>query len=298
MRWLHRPRPKGVSRAARASLHLRRVPKLRSPLVVVSFQGWNDAADGASTASAFLAKAWGAEPFAEIDPEEFLDFTDTRPEVRVVDGEAREIAWPATVFASASPEGSPFDVILVQGYEPQLRWRTYCSLLVGTLRSLEAGSVVTMGALLAEVAHTRPVPIAATATDNRLLERLGLARSRYEGPTGIVGVLHASLAEAGIASASLWASVPYYVPQITSAKAALALVAAAERVLGFSVDTTELEKSAAAYEREVDELVAEDDDIAAYVARLEEMGEGPDEDAAFPDLAAEVERFLRDHRHR
>lgn len=298
MRWVRKPRPKGISRSARASLHLRQVPRLRSPLVIVSFQGWNDAADGASSAAAFLAKTWNAEPFGEIDPEEFVDFTDTRPEVRGVEGQTREIAWPATIFAAASPEGSPFDVVLVQGYEPQLRWRTYCSLIVETMRMIGAQKVVTMGALLAEVPHTRPVPIVATATDNSLIEHLGLSHSRYEGPTGIVGVLHASLAEAGIASASLWASVPYYVPQITSAKAALALVAAAERILGLSVDTTELERSAATYEHEVDELVAEDDDIAAYVARLEEMGDVPDEEGAFPDLAAEVERFLRDHRHR
>ena len=298
MRWWRRSRGTDAARALRGALRLRAVPRLREPVVLVSFQGWNDAGDGASTASAYLARAWNAEPFGEIDPEEFLDFTETRPEVRIVDGDVRETVWPSTVIASASPSGAPCDVVLVRGYEPHLRWRTYCSLLVDAVRSVGARHVITMGALLAEVAHTRPVPVSATATDPRLVERLGLSRSRYEGPTGIVGVLHSALAEAGIPSASLWASVPYYVPQITSAKAALALVATVERILEFQVDTAELEKTASEYEREVDELVAADEDIAAYVARLEEMGDLPDDEGPFPDIAAEVERFLRDHPHR
>jgi predicted ATP-grasp superfamily ATP-dependent carboligase len=274
------------------------VPKLRSPVVVVSFEGWNDAGDGASTATSFLAKVWDARPIGEIDPEEFVDFTDTRPEVRIVEGETRQTVWPATVFSLASPPSAQRDVVLVRGFEPHLRWRSFCSLLVDAVRTLGAEQVVTVGALLAEVAHTRPVPLSATSSDARMVQRLSLAPSRYEGPTGIVGVLHTAFAEAGVPAATLWASVPYYVPQITSAKAALALVATLERVLGFAVDTSELEKAAAEYEREVDELVAADDDIAAYVARLEEMGDVPDEDGAFPDIAAEAERFLRDHRRR
>lgn len=298
MRWLRRPGRSGVNRAARGALHLRELPKLRKPVVVVAFEGWNDAGDGASTASAFLARTWQVRPFGEIDPEEFIDFTDTRPEVRILEGDRRETVWPATVFAAASLAGAPRDVVIVRGHEPHLRWRTYCSLVVDAVRAVGAEQVVTMGALLAEVAHTRPVPVSATATDPRFCERLGLGRSRYEGPTGIVGVLHTALAEAGVPSATLWASVPYYVPQVTSAKAALALVAALERVIGFGVDTGELELAAAAYEREVDELVAADDDIATYVARLEEMGDVPEEDGAFPDIAAEAERFLRDHRRR
>jgi proteasome assembly chaperone (PAC2) family protein len=298
MRWWRRPRGNEPVRTARDALHLRALPKLRAPVVLVSFQGWNDAGDGASTASAYLARAWKAEPFGEIDPEEFIDFTETRPEVRILDGDVRETVWPATVLAAASPGGAPCDMVLVRGYEPHLRWRTYCSLVVDAVRAVGAQRVITLGALLAEVAHTRPVPVSATATDPRLVEKLGLPRSRYEGPTGIVGVLHAALAEAGIPSASLWASVPYYVPQITSAKAALALVATLERILEFPVDTAELERNASEYEREVDELVASDDDIAAYVARLEEMGDLPDDEGPFPDIAAEVERFLRDHPHR
>jgi proteasome assembly chaperone (PAC2) family protein len=297
MGWLRR-RGSGHGRVARGSLTLHEVPKLRSPVVVVSFEGWNDAGDGASTASAYLAKTWQARPFGEIDPEEFIDFTDTRPEVRIVDDETRETVWPSTVLAWASPPGAPRDVVLVRGHEPHLRWRTYCSLVLDVVRTLGAERVVTMGALLAEVAHTRPVPLSATASEPEVVERLGLSTSRYEGPTGIVGVLHTALAGDGVPSATLWASVPYYVPQITSGKAALALVAALERLVGFPIETTELEKAAAEYEREVDELVASDEDIAAYVARLEEMGDVPEEDGAFPDIAAEAERFLRDHRRR
>lgn len=298
MRWFRRPGAAGPARAARGALRLRDVRKLRSPVVIVSFEGWNDAGDGASTATSFLAKAWDAQPVGEIDPEEFVDFTDTRPEVRIVEGETRQTVWPATVISVAAPSSAPCDVVLIRGHEPHLRWRTFCGLVVEAVRTLGAERVVTVGALLAEVAHTRPVPLSASATDPQLVERLGIARSRYEGPTGIVGVLHTAFAEAGLPAATLWASVPYYVPQITSAKAALALVATLERVLGFSVETTELEKAAAEYEHEVDELVAADDDIAAYVARLEEMGDVPDDDGAFPDIAAEVERFLRDHRSR
>jgi proteasome assembly chaperone (PAC2) family protein len=298
MRWFRRPGAATAGRAARGALRLRDVPKLRSPVVVVSFEGWNDAGDGASTATAYLAKVWDARPIGEIDPEEFVDFTDTRPEVRIVEGETRQTIWPATVLSVASPPAASRDIVLVRGFEPHLRWRTFCSLIVDAVQTLGADQVVTLGALLAEVAHTRPVPLSASTSNAAIVDRLGLSPSRYEGPTGIVGVLHTAFAEAGLPAATLWASVPYYVPQITSAKASLALVATLERVLGFAVDTSELEKAAAEYEREVDELVAADEDIAAYVARLEEMGDVPDDDGAFPDIAAEAERFLRDHRRR
>jgi predicted ATP-grasp superfamily ATP-dependent carboligase len=271
-------------------------PRLRRPVVLMSFRGWNDAGDAASEATAHLATVWGAAPFAEIDPEEFTDFTASRPEVRVVDGsESREITWPSTILMSASPPGN--DVVIVRGHEPQLRWRTYAELLVGALAKMRPRIVVTFGALLAEVAHTRPVPVTATAADPRLLEDHGMGRARYEGPTGIVGVLHSALAEAGVPSASLWASVPFYVAQTPSAKAALALVAKAERMLEIKIDTEDLEVRAAAYEQEIGELVTEDAETAAYVARLEEMGTDP-EDGTTRELAAEIERFLRDHRSR
>lgn len=278
-------------------MHLARLPALRDATVIASFQGWNDAGDAASTATAFIARAWSATPFAEIDPEEFLDFTDNRPEVRIVEGETREVMWPATVISACSPPGAPFDAVLIRGYEPQLRWRTYSKMVVDVVKAVDAKQVITVGALLAEVAHTHPVPVVATATDRRLLDQHGFSKSRYEGPTGIVGVLHAALAEARIPSISLWASVPYYVPQMISAKAALAIVARVEQVLGLGIDTVELGELASVYEREVDTLVAEDDDIAAYVARLQEMGEAGGDDVVFHDLADEVERYLRDQRH-
>lgn len=294
--WYGGLRRGGLSRQALDSLIVSDLPRLRQPVVICSFEGWNDAASAASSATDYLRRAWSAVPFAEIDPEEYIDFTSSRPEVRMLDDETRIIVWPRTVLSWVSPPELPFDVVLVRGFEPQLRWRTYSTLLVNVLRKLGAQRVVTVGALLAEIAHTRPVPVVASTTDAEMLERTGLSKSRYEGPTGIVGVVHARLGEARIPAASVWASIPYYVPQIVSAKAALALVTATEKVIGFSVDKRDLETSAASYEKEVNELVAEDDDVAAYVARLEEMGDD-DPDGALPDIAAEVERFLRDHRH-
>ncbi|HEV2360138.1 MAG TPA: PAC2 family protein [Acidimicrobiales bacterium] len=278
-----------------SELRMADIPPLRHPVVIASFEGWNDAGDAASTATAYFARAWKAQPFAEIDPEEFVDFTEHRPEVRIVEGETRQIIWPTTVFASASPEGSASDFVVVRGYEPQMRWKAFCDLVVDAVRQIGAESVITLGSLLAEVAHTSPVPIVATSNDPETLKRYALSRSRYEGPTGIVGVLHAAFAAAGIPSLSLWASVPYYVPQITSPKAALALVTRAESVIGVEVDRSDLEELATSYEAEVDALVADDDDISAYVARLQEIGEDPDE-VTYHDIADEVERFLRDHR--
>ena len=279
-------------------------PSLRRPVLIAAFEGWNDGADAASSAARFLAEAWSARPFATIDPEEFYDFTEVRPHVRLVDGVTRQVDWPAPELSAASPPGIDHDVVFLRGFEPQLRWRTYVSLLVETAKDLGVELVLTLGALLADVAHTQDVPVTGMAADAQLMSRLGMKRSRYEGPTGIVGVFHDALAAAGVPAASLWASVPLYVGSTPSPKAALALVERTAALLGVELGTMELEIAAAAYERQVSEVVAEDEDVAAYVQRLENLdGEEDDDDEAGSEgglpstdaLAAEVERFLRDH---
>lgn len=271
-------------------------PTLREPVLVAAFEGWNDAGEAATFAARFLAERWDAEPFATIDPEEFFDFTSTRPHVQLDDDGQREIVWPSTTLSSASAPGADVDVIFVVGSEPQLKWRTFCNEIVEVAREHGARLVVTLGALLAEIPHSRPVSIVGTAYDATLVRRLGLTQSAYQGPTGIVGVLHDAFRHAGIPSASLWAAVPTYVPNAPSPKAALALVERIAELLAVPMATTDLEIASASYERQIDELVADDDDTALYVARLEQAAdEEPDDEEAHGDLIAEVERFLREN---
>ncbi len=279
-------------------------PPLHRPVLVAAFEGWNDGADAASSAARFLAEAWSARPFATIDPEEFYDFTEVRPNVRLVDGITRRVEWPAPELSAASPPGIDHDVVFLRAAEPQLRWRTYTALLVAAAQELGIELVLTLGALLADVAHTQDVPVTGMAADADLMRRLDMKRSRYEGPTGIVGVLHDAFSGAGIATASLWASVPLYVGSTPSPKATLALVERTAALLGSSVGTVELEVAAAAYERQVSDVVSEDEDVAAYVRRLEDLdvdeetGGEDDHREELPStdaLADEVERFLRDH---
>jgi predicted ATP-grasp superfamily ATP-dependent carboligase len=272
--------------------HLRRLfsPDVRAPIVLAAFEGWNDAGDAASWAVRHLGDRWGAEPFAEIDPEVFFDFSTTRPMVELTD-EGRVLRWPTTTVSVVT---DPVPLVLVQGIEPQLQWRTYVEQVLAITREVGATMLVTVGALLAEVPHTRPVMIYGSSEDDALGARLELEPSTYEGPTGIVGILNAAAQEAGIPTVSLWAAVPNYVSGAASPKAALALVERIREVLSTPIPTTDLEIAASAYERQITELVSEDDDTAAYIASLEEaFDEGPDE----PDpqaLVEEVERFLRD----
>lgn len=275
-------------------------PQLHRPVLVVAFEGWNDAGDAASLAVSYLAQAWDAEPFAEIDPEEFFDFTETRPQVKIVDGTTREVEWPVTEFLSARVPGTGRDVVLVRGVEPQLRWRTFTSLVVDVARQVGVEEAVTLGALLADVPHTRPVKVTGTTDDEELATRLNLSASSYEGPTGIVGVLQDGLHRAGMRSASFWAAVPHYVHQVPSPKAALALVERSATLVGARVNPLELRVAAEEYERRVSERVADDEDAAAYVAQLEEADDDERAEEAAPALpvdagrlADEVERFLR-----
>jgi proteasome assembly chaperone (PAC2) family protein len=249
-------------------------------------------------AARWLASAWAARSFAAIDPEEFYDFSVTRPRVRLSDGLTRHLDWPEGELQAASPTGSVHDVVFLHAAEPQLRWRTYAATVVGLATSLGVELAITLGGLGAEVSHTRPVRVSGSAANPELVDRLGLERSRYEGPTGIVGVLHDALGRAGIPSASLWANVPHYVSGTPSPKAALALVRRTANLLGVSPVLRDLEEAAAAYERQVTAVVAEDEDIAAYVQRLEELGPDDEDDGGLgwppgDGLADEVERFLR-----
>jgi predicted ATP-grasp superfamily ATP-dependent carboligase len=270
-------------------------PALVRPVLVTAFEGWNDAGDAASTAVRHLGAHWDAKPFASIDPEIFYDFTSTRPQVRLVDGGERQIDWPENVLTSARVSDDLHVVTLV-GTEPQLRWRTFCAQITGLVRLLDVRMVMTVGALLSEVPHTRPTPVYGAAYDPELTRRLSLMPSRYEGPTGIVGVLHAAFADAGLPSASLWAAVPTYVPSAPSPKAALALVERAARILDVEVDTDDLTTETRAYEEQISQLVDADEESRDYVAQLEASYDDGEtmEDGGFR-LIAEVEEFLRDH---
>ncbi|HZB71695.1 MAG TPA: PAC2 family protein, partial [Acidimicrobiales bacterium] len=214
-------------------------PTLQRPVVVAAFEGWNDAGDAASTAARWLRDRWAPERFGDIDPEEFFDFTASRPSVHLVDGRTREISWPTTELTAGTVSG--IDAVVVLGTEPHLRWRTFCDQVVDVAKALDARMVLTLGALLAEVPHTRPTSVIGTAEDATLIDRLGLQRSTYEGPTGIVGVLQAACTKAGVGAASLWAAVPAYVPGAPSPKAALALVERTAALLDVPVLTTDLE---------------------------------------------------------
>lgn len=277
--------------------HLRwhRRPVLRAPVVVAAFEGWNDAGEGATGAVRTLAEAWLAEPFADLDPEEFYDFTANRPMVRLVDGRTREIDWPANTFLHASLPERPSDVVLLLGTEPGLRWRTFCEQVIDVVRETDARLVVTLGALLSEVPHSRPVRVIGTAEDDDLIARLRLRRSSYEGPTGIVGALHDALRRRGVPSLSLWAAVPTYVSGPSSPAATLALVRRVVELLGVPFDATSLEAEATDYARRIDELVRDDEDLQEFLGRLEAAY---DEDAVHDvdptSLIAEVERYLRE----
>ncbi len=271
---------------------------LRAPALVCGFKGWNDAADAASTAITFVGGALEAQRFATIEPEDFYDFQATRPRITLVDGDTREIVWPAVELFEARVPRAPRDLILLAGSEPSFRWRTFTKLIVELAEAIGTQLVVTLGALLADVPHTRPVSVTGLASDRALVSRLGLAPSSYEGPTGIVGVLHAACQRAGLPSASLWAAVPHYIAATPNPKAALALVRKLEGLVGVAVDASGLETAAADYDRQVNLAVQSDPDVQAFVERLEQASsetEGEDE-GPLPSgetIARDLQRFLR-----
>jgi predicted ATP-grasp superfamily ATP-dependent carboligase len=272
-------------------------PQLERPVLIAAFRGWNDGGQGASLAGAYLARAWAAEEFASIDPENFYDFQATRPMVSLVDGYTRKIEWPENTFLHAPLPGGGRDAIILLGVEPNLRWRSFSAHVSGLAKELGVELVVTLGSLLADVPHTRPAPVTGSANDRELIESLGLQASRYEGPTGIVGVLHDACMQAGIPSASLWAAVPHYVSLTPSPRAAKALVERLSQLLGADVDTAELDEAADSYAQQVSEAVASDEETLAYVQELERRVDELAEEADLPSgdaIAAELTRFLRD----
>jgi proteasome assembly chaperone (PAC2) family protein len=274
-------------------------PQLRSPVMVCAFAGWNDAAGSATTALTTAAESLDAEVIAQIDPEEFFDFQANRPTIRLTEGQTREIEWPGNVLMAATPAGAERDLVLVAGTEPNLRWRTFADGIADAAETLGVEMMVTLGALIADVAHTLPVPITGLASDEELVERLDLARSNYEGPTGVVGVLHDSCRRRGIPSASLWAAVPHYVAAVPNPKAALALLRRLEGLVGVAVEASGLEEESDSYESQVSRAVAANPEIEELVQRLEaEQRESLDVEEDLPSgesLARDFERYLRQH---
>jgi predicted ATP-grasp superfamily ATP-dependent carboligase len=272
-------------------------PALDRPVLITAFEGWSDAGDAATSAVEFLGDQWDATPVASIDAEDFFDFTATRPRVELDEGGERHIVWPPNEISAASVPGSETDVVLLLGTEPQLRWKTFCRQVTDLAETLDVSMVVTLGALLAEVPHTRPTSIMGSSSDEGLAERFGLRPSRYQGPTGITGVLHTTCRDAGIPSASIWAAVPSYVPGAPSPKASLALVQRIGSMLGTEPEVADLQLASLSYEQQLDELVREDEETLAYLDQLEHRFDNDDEFPTGVSLVEEVERFLRDQRN-
>jgi predicted ATP-grasp superfamily ATP-dependent carboligase len=276
----------------------RRPDELRAPAMICAFQGWNDAGDSASGALAFLARALNASRFARMDSQEFYDFQTNRPRIRLNEGSVEEIVWPTVEIYEAMAPRATRDLVLVQGVEPSMRWRAFSAHLIDLAEALGVQVIVTLGALLGDVAHSRPVALTGHASDPSLVSRLGVKPSSYEGPTGILGVLHSACLQAGLPSASIWAVVPHYVAAATNPKAALALVRRVEGLVGVSVDVSELELTSAEYEHQVGLAVQSDPEIQAFVERLEqetdaEAERSPSEVPDGDTLAREFQRFLK-----
>src|ERR687894_359492 len=261
-------------------------PELERPVLIAGFTGWNDAADAASVAVGALASSWEARRFGGFDGEEFFDFQTTRPQVKLVDGVTREIEWPENMLSATEPRlqaAGSRGAVLLTGPEPNFRWRTFSTAVVELARELNVELVVTMGALLADVPHSRPVSVSANSQDTALVESLGLSASRYEGPTGITGVLHRACADGGLPSVSFWASVPHYLPAVPSAPAALPLRDKLSSLLGMEVNTADLESTAETYQEQVSVADSQAD-------------QGPRNLPSGDELAQELEGFLREHR--
>lgn len=287
-----------------AELRLANRPVLRDPVMIAAFKGWNDGGQGATLAAGYLTRLWKAERFADIDPEGFVDFQDVRPHVALDEGMTRQIKWPENAFYHAAIPGTSRDAVILLGVEPSYRWRTFSDLVVGLAAELGVELVVTFGALLADVPHTRPAPVTGAATDPALVEELGLQLSRYEGPTGIVGVLLDACRARGVRSVSLWSAVPHYVSLAPSPRAARALCERLGDLLHCEVDVTELVDAERTYSEQITEAVAEDEETVAYVEELERRSDtieplAPETRLPSGDaLAAELTRFLRERDRR
>ena len=283
-------------------IDLERRPELERPVLIAGFTGWNDAAEAASTAVSTVGQASEAERFGRFDGEEFFDYQTTRPQIRLVEGVTRTVEWPENGLSATGASVEALGgrgAVLLSGPEPNFRWRAFSQAVVDLARELDVRLVITLGALLADVPHSRPVSVAANAQDPSLVENLGLSASRYEGPTGVTGVLHRYCAGEGLPAVSFWASVPHYLPSVPSAPAALALLQNLSKLLGGSFDTAHLERASEDYQRQVSAAVAQDSDLASYVSMLEERydtqtARGISNLPSGDELAKELERFLRE----
>lgn len=274
------------------------LPTLTDPVMVAAFEGWNDAGDAASTAIEHLQLSWDATPLVEIEPDDYYDFQVTRPTVRLVDGVTRRVEWPTTRLSVCRPPGAAHDVVLVYGIEPNMRWRSFCAELLDFINRFGITTVVTLGAVLADTPHTRPIPVTGSAHDAEAATRFGLERSRYEGPSGIVGIFQDACVQAGIPAISFWAAVPHYVSQAPSPKATLALLHRVEEALDLEVPLGPLPEQAEEWEQTVSEMAEEDDEVSSYVRSLEERGDAEVTltETSGDAIAAEFERYLRRRR--
>ena len=272
------------------------LPRLVEPVMIAAFEGWNDAGEAASTALEHLELSWDATPLASIDPEEYYDFQVTRPLVRHTDGVTRKIEWRTTRLSVAEIPGTDRHVVLVNGIEPNLRWRSFCAELLGHVERLGVTKVITLGALLTDTPHTRPIPVSGISYDATSAGELRVEPSSYQGPTGIVGVFQNACVQAGVPAMSFWAAVPHYVSQARVPKAAVALLHRVEEVLDVEVPLGGLPEQAEEWERTVSEMAEADDEVREYVRQLEEQAEA--EGDALPEadgdaIAADFERYLR-----
>jgi proteasome assembly chaperone (PAC2) family protein len=284
-------------------INMERRPQLDRPVLIAGFTGWNDAAEAASLALSTIEEASEAKRFGSFDGEEFFDYQTVRPQIKLVEGVTRTIEWPENSLSATSANVASLGgrgAVLLSGPEPNFRWRAFSQAVVDLARDLDVRLVITLGALLADVPHSRPVSVAANAQDPSLVENLGLSASRYEGPTGITGLLHRYCAGKGLPSVSFWASVPHYLPSVPSAPAALALLQSLSNLLGGGFDTTHLERTSEDYQRQVSAAVAQDPDLTSYVRTLEERYDNQTESGisnlpSGDELASELERFLREN---
>ncbi|NYJ01362.1 proteasome assembly chaperone (PAC2) family protein [Nocardioides thalensis] len=275
-------------------MEIEEVPELVNPVVIAAFEGWNDAAESASAVVDHLMEVWNGRVVAAIDPEDYYDFQVNRPSVGLDDNGFRKLTWPSTHVAVASPPDLDRDVILIRGIEPNMRWRAFTAELLAAVDDLGGQLVITMGALLADAPHTRPIPVTGTATEPDLIDRLDLEQSTYEGPTGIVGVVQDACVKLDIPAVSYWAAVPHYVAQPPCPKATIALLGQLEDLLEVSIPLGDLPDEARAWERGVDELAEEDEDVAEYVRSLEEARDTTDlPEASGEAIAREFERYLK-----
>jgi proteasome assembly chaperone (PAC2) family protein len=281
----------------RAEIEFDGWPELTDAVLVAAFEGWNDAGDAATGSIEHLELVWDSQPLIAIDPDEYYDFQVNRPTVSMVDGVTRRVSWPTTRLSVCRPPGAAFDLVLVRGIEPNMRWRAFCDELLDVIRALDVRVVVTLGALLSDTPHTRPTSVTGTSYDQASAVKYGLEKSRYEGPTGIVGVLQDACVAAGIPAISFWAGVPHYVSQPPNPKATIALLHSVEEVLDVPVPLAELPQQADEWQKLVDEMAAEDDEVTEYIRNLEqrddEIDRGEMGATSGDAIAREFERYLR-----